>query len=97
MRVGQLSISAGAIDDRSMSASDWVAKTTATFFLRSVFSHSRIWAANSGSSRKSQASSRISSVGAAGESALEAMEEVGQHRRDDGLGCCHQVFHLEVQ
>ena len=50
-------------EDRSMSARDWVANTTATFFLRSVFSHSRMRAANSGSSRNSQASSRTSRVG----------------------------------
>ena len=36
-----------------VSASDWVANTTATFFLRSVFSHSRMRSANSGSSRNS--------------------------------------------
>jgi hypothetical protein len=63
MRVGQLSISAGAIAERSMSASDWVANTTATFFLRRVLSHSRMRAANIGSSRKVQASSSTSRVG----------------------------------
>ena len=40
-RVLQLSMMAGAIGDRSMSDSDWVAKTTLAFFLRSVLSHSR--------------------------------------------------------
>jgi hypothetical protein len=52
MRCGQLSITAGAIVLSVISASDWVAKMTATFFLRSVFSHSRMRAAKSGSSRK---------------------------------------------
>ena len=47
MRVGQLSIRAGAMVERSMSARDCVANTTATFFLRKVFSHSRMRAANS--------------------------------------------------
>ncbi|MNP83003.1 hypothetical protein D3C76_1818080 [compost metagenome] len=47
-----------------MSASDCVAKITLTFFLRSVFSHWRMRAANTGSSRNNQDSSRISSVGA---------------------------------
>ena len=41
----------------------WVANTTATRFLRRVFSHSRIFAAKAVSPRNSQASSRISSVG----------------------------------
>ena len=35
---------AGAIALVSMSASDWVAKMTLAFFLRSVLSHSRSWA-----------------------------------------------------
>src|SRR3546814_4994183 len=52
MRCGQDSISAGAMLLPAMSASDWVAKTTATFFLRSVFSQSRMRPANSGLSRK---------------------------------------------
>ena len=63
MRCGQLSMMAGAIVLFAMSASDWVAKTTATFFLRSTFSHSRMRAAKSGLSRKTQASSRMRSVG----------------------------------
>ena len=41
IRVWQLSMIAGAIADPSMSESDWVAKMTLAFFLRSVFSHSR--------------------------------------------------------
>ena len=60
---GQLSITAGAMVERSMSASDCVANTTATFFLRRVLSHSRMRAANKASSRKVQASSRISRLG----------------------------------
>ncbi|KAK0360102.1 hypothetical protein LTR94_028629 [Friedmanniomyces endolithicus] len=43
-----LSMIAGAIGLFSMSASDWVAKTTDAFFLRRVFSHSRSWAAKAG-------------------------------------------------
>src|SRR5882672_7658454 len=45
IRVGQLSMIAGAIAEPSISASDWVAKTTEAFFLRRVFSHSRSWPA----------------------------------------------------
>jgi len=37
IRVGQLSMIAGAIAEPSISASDWVAKTTEAFFLRRVF------------------------------------------------------------
>ena len=95
MRVGQLSISAEAMVERSMSASDWVANRTATFFLRKVLSHSRMRAANSASSRKVQASSRISSVGRPSKR-LQAVEQVGQDRSDQRL-VLHQRFHLEVQ
>ncbi len=43
---------AGAIWLSAISLSDWVAKDTATFFLRSVFSHSRMRSGrNNGSSR----------------------------------------------
>ena len=42
---------AGAIEELEMSASDWVAKTTETFFLRNTFNHSRMRAAKSGLSR----------------------------------------------
>ena len=42
---------AGAIVLSATSASDWVANTTATFFLRRTLSHSRMRAANSGLSR----------------------------------------------
>src|ERR1041384_4922437 len=42
MRCGQLSMIAGAITLPAMSAKDWVANSTATFFLRRTFSHSRI-------------------------------------------------------
>ena len=62
-RVGQLSMMAGAMALPSMSASDWVAKTTEAFFLRSVFSHSRSWPAKPPSSSASQPSSTMSSVG----------------------------------
>ena len=41
MRVGQLSMMAGAMALPSMSLRDWVAKMTEAFFFRSVFSHSR--------------------------------------------------------
>jgi hypothetical protein len=41
IRVGQLSMMAGAMALPSMSASDCVAKMTEAFFFRSVFSHSR--------------------------------------------------------
>ena len=41
-RVGQLSMMAGAMAEPSISESDCVAKMTEAFFLRSVFSHSRI-------------------------------------------------------
>ncbi|MNJ67142.1 hypothetical protein D3C77_632850 [compost metagenome] len=64
MRLAQLSMIAAAMLESLMSASDWVAKMTLTFFLRRVLSHWRMRAANSGSSRNSQASSRISSGGA---------------------------------
>ena len=47
----------------SMSESDWVAKMTDAFFLRSVFSHSRSWPAKSSSSSASQPSSTMSKVG----------------------------------
>jgi hypothetical protein len=63
MRVGQLSMIAGAIAEPSMSARDWVAKTTEAFFLRRVFSHSRIWPAKPRSSRASQPSSMMRRVG----------------------------------
>ena len=48
IRCGQLSMIAGAMLLSAMSAKLWVANSTATFFLRSVFSHSRIRAANKG-------------------------------------------------
>jgi hypothetical protein len=64
MRLAQLSMIAGAMLESLMSASDCVAKITDTFFLRSVLSHWRMRAANTGSSRNSHASSRISIVGA---------------------------------
>ena len=48
IRVMQLSMMAGAMADVSISASDCVANTTATFFLRSVLSQLRILAAKSG-------------------------------------------------
>ena len=48
---------------RRCPTSDWVAKMTEAFFLRSVFSHSRSWPAKPSSSRASQPSSMISSVG----------------------------------
>src|SRR3546814_14328666 len=47
-----------------MSANDCVEKMTLTFLLRSGLSHWRMRAANIGSSRNSQDSSRISRVGA---------------------------------
>jgi hypothetical protein len=62
--VAQLSTIAGAIAEFWMSASDCVANTTETFFLRSVFSHSRSRAAKSASSRNTHASSRVRRVGA---------------------------------
>jgi hypothetical protein len=63
IRVGQLSMIAGAILLLSTSASDCVAKTTDAFFLRKVFNHSLSWAAKSGLSRTSQPSSMMISVG----------------------------------
>jgi hypothetical protein len=63
IRVGQLSTIASAMALLSMSASDWVAKTTDAFFLRRVFSHSRSWLAKPGSSSASQPSSMMISVG----------------------------------
>ncbi len=46
---------------------------------RSVLSHWRMRDANTGSSRNSQASSRISSVGIPSKRSVEASEEVAQH------------------
>jgi hypothetical protein len=54
---------AGAIEEPSISASDWVAKMTLAFFFRSVFSHSRSCPAKPGSSSASQPSSMMSKVG----------------------------------
>src|SRR3546814_11790149 len=59
MRMAQLSMIADAMLEFWMSASDCVAKMTLTFRLRSVLSHWRMRAANIGSSRNSQDSSRI--------------------------------------
>src|SRR5271155_4694792 len=63
IRLGQLSMIAGAIEERWISAKDWVAKTTETFFLRNVLSPSRMRLANIGSSKNPQASSKMSQVG----------------------------------
>ena len=62
--MAQLSMIADAMLEFWMSARLCVAKMTLTFFLRSVLSHWRMRAANIGSSRNSQDSSRISRVGA---------------------------------
>ena len=77
-----------------MSASDWVANTTATFFLRSVLSHSRIRAAKIGESRNSQASSRMSKRRAAVEPLFQPVEQVEQGRRRR-FRPRHDLFHLE--
>src|SRR3546814_7949782 len=61
MRLAQLAMISGAMLESLMSASDCVEKMTLTFFFLSVLSHCRIRAANTGSSRNSHASSRISS------------------------------------
>ncbi len=58
-----------------MSARLCVAKMTLTFFLRSVLSHCRMRAANTGSSRNSHASSRISSGGCTVKAFVEARKE----------------------
>ena len=63
MRVGQLSMMAGAMALPSMSASDWVAKMTEAFFFLSVFSHSRNCPEKPLSSSASQPSSTMSKVG----------------------------------
>ena len=41
LRLEDYALLAGAIAEPSISDSDWVAKMTEAFFLRSVFSHSR--------------------------------------------------------
>ena len=79
-----------------MSASDWVANTTATFFLRSVFSHSRMRAANSAIVEEDPGLVEHQQGRPPVEARLEAVEEVGQHRRDQRL-VLHQLLHLEVQ
>jgi hypothetical protein len=48
MRTGQASTRVVAIEDSSASSIAWVAKTTPTLALRSVFSHSRSCAAKIG-------------------------------------------------
>src|SRR3546814_4439192 len=75
MRLAQLSMIAGAMLESLMSASDCVEKMTLTFFFLSVLSHCRIRAANTGSSRNSHASSRISSVGAPSNRSSKRSEE----------------------
>ena len=72
---------AGAMALPSMSASDWVAKMTETFFLRSVFSHSRSWPAKPRSSRSEPALVDDEQRGAPIEPVLDTMEEIGKHRR----------------
>src|SRR5262249_21660957 len=62
-RVGQLSTMTAAMALVSISANDWVTKTTLVFFLRKVLSHSRSCAPKVGSSRASQPSSTISKAG----------------------------------
>jgi len=65
MRVGQDSKIEWNMELCSISARDWVAKTTLTFFFLNTFSHSLIFAENVELSRKSHASSSIRSEGAA--------------------------------
>ncbi len=95
MRCGQLSMMAGAMLLDAMSARLCVANSTATFFLRSTFSHSRMRAANSGWSRKIQASSRTSKVGRPSNRSFQSVKEIGQHWRDHA-GLTHQRFGLEA-
>ncbi len=79
MRVGQLSTMAGAMLLPSMSDSDWVAKTTEAFFLRSVFSHSRSCCAKAGIVEDQPAFVDDEQRRPAVEPAFDAVEEIGQH------------------
>ena len=62
-----------------MSESDWVAKTTEAFFLRSVFSHSRSWPAKPAIVERQPAFVDDEQRRAAVEPAFDAMEEIGEH------------------
>ncbi len=84
---------AGAILESLMSASDCVAKITDTFFLRSVFSHWRMRAANTGSSRNSHASSRTAVLGHR-QGVPRTREQIAQHGQRSRLAV-HQFFHFE--
>ena len=80
MRVGQLSTMAGAILLPSISDSDWVAKTTEAFFLRSVFSHSRSCWAKAGIVEDEPALVDDEQRGPSVESSLDAVEQIGEDR-----------------
>ena len=76
-----------------MSASDWVAKTTQAFFLRSVFSHSRSWPAKPSIVEGEPAFVDDEQGRAAVEPVLDAVEEIGEH---GGRGAgADQPFGLE--
>ena len=94
IRLAQLSITAGAMLESLMSASDCVANMTLTFFLRSVLSHWRMRAANTGSSRNSRFI-EDQQRGRAVEAFIEAGEQVAQHGQHRRLAV-HQFFHLEA-
>src|SRR3546814_16696477 len=81
IRLGQLSMIAGAMLESLMSARLCVAKITDTFFLRSVFDHWRMRAAKDGSSRNSHASSRIRSVGAPSKRSSKRENRKSEERR----------------
>ena len=94
MRVGQLSTMAGAMVERWMSASDWVANTTPTFFLRRRLQpladarrEHRIVQEDPGLIQHQQRRPTI-------EPRLQAVEQVGQDRQHHALGV-EQVPHLE--
>ena len=80
-RVGQLSMIAGAIAEPSISASDWVAKMTEAFFLRSVFSHSRSCPAKLVIIEREPAFIDDQQGRPAVEPVLDAVEQIGKHGR----------------
>ena len=95
MRLGQLSMSAGAMVERWMSASDWVAKTTETFFLRRVFSHSRMRPAKSGIIEKHPRLIQDEQVGGSVE-ALPPGDERGKSGPAAPRSAVHQLLHLKA-
>jgi hypothetical protein len=80
-RVGQLSMMAARWPLPSMSDSDWVAKMTLAFFLRSVFSHSRSWPAKPFVVQRQPAFVDDERVGDPSSRSFDAVEQIGEHGR----------------